>query len=73
MTATLQERSDSCTASQKQLAAFKSMVASHLRSDAEIKAEMDDDGTMILTVTEDELTGWCRVNRSGKIMGDWIY
>jgi hypothetical protein len=60
----------------EQLATFSTMIdltaqapANH---HASVKGEMDEDGTMLVGLTEDGATRYCRFGRDGEREGDWF-
>ena len=57
--------------SDAQVETFKKAIEAWRRSDATLKAEMQDDGDMLLLVHEDGLTRLAFFGRDGKLAGDW--
>ena len=58
--------------SRAQLATFEQALEVYEDVPAALVAEMDEDGTMLISLTEDELTTHARISRNGQLIGDWF-
>ena len=59
-----------------QIAAFSGLIEMTAQAPANhhasVSGEMDEDGTLLVTLTEDTMPQMARFNREGRIMGHWF-